>query len=76
MRKIELYKYTEDKKVIITPKKKNETDEPALYRLIADKDKKLKSGDKYSSMVDTYAPDEWKEITKEEYAAIIEQKKE
>lgn len=80
MKIIDLYRYEENGAVIITPNKRNETDTPSRYRLIADEGAVLVNGDTETEVVDVM-PDEvdlWTEVnaetqaTEADYIAALE----
>lgn len=52
MQKVNLYRYEENGTVIVTPNKRNETDEPSRMRLIADENATLTDGTTETIAVD------------------------
>ena len=62
MTTVYLYKYEESDGVIVTPHKRNETDEAYGYRLIADDGYILTDGETETPCVDTHAPEQWDEV--------------
>lgn len=62
MTTVYLYRYEEAAGVVITPNRRNATDEPHGYRLIADDGYILTNGETEAPCVDTHEPDRWDEI--------------
>jgi hypothetical protein len=64
MQKVDLYRYTQNNVVIITPNKRNETDTPSRMRLIADENCILTDGTIETPAVDVMLDevDKWQEI--------------
>lgn len=65
MTTVNLYKYIDGSETIITPNKREESDTPYCYRLIADEGKVLKNGTDETPCVDTHTPSEWMEVPEE-----------
>jgi hypothetical protein len=67
MRKVNLYRYEETDKVIITPNRRNETDTPSRMRLIADENCILTDGTTETEVIDVMLDevDKWHEINAE-----------
>lgn len=67
MQKVNLYRYEETDKVIITLNKRNETDTPSRMRLIADENCILTDGITETPAVDVMLDevDKWQEINAE-----------
>lgn len=67
MEKVNLYRYVEKKAVIITPHRRNETDSPAMVRLVASEGMILTNGSITAEVYDVpfdRVP-EWREIVSE-----------
>ena len=62
MQTINLYRYEQNGLVAITPNKRNETDMPYKYRLIAAEGMLVKKGDIETCAKDTDNPEGWVEI--------------
>jgi hypothetical protein len=67
MQKVNLYRYEEADKVVITPNKRNETDTPSRMRLIADENCILTDGTTERIVIDVMLDDvdKWHEINAE-----------
>jgi hypothetical protein len=67
MQKVNLYRYEENDTVIITPNRRNETDEPSRMRLIADENAILTDGTTETPARDVMLEDvdKWHEINAE-----------
>lgn len=76
MQIIELYRYTQNNVVIITPNKRNETDTPSRMRLIAEENAILTDGTTQTPAVDVMLEDvdKWHEIGGATEATETEQK--
>lgn len=57
-----LYKYETEKGTVITPIPHSESDEPYMYRLIADEGKVLTNGETMTYCIDTHEVEEWEEV--------------
>jgi hypothetical protein len=66
MNVIELFRYKNDGRIIITPNKELDTDAPDKYRLIADEGMELTDGDVVADCIDIPCEriDEWHEVEK------------
>ena len=64
MQKVELYLYNDGKTVVVTPNKRNETDQPSRMRLIADENAILINGEIEALAVDVMLDEVelWREI--------------
>ena len=62
MQTINLYKYIDEDGTVITPNRREESDQPYCYRLIADEGYILTDGEIQTPCVDTHEPEEWYEI--------------
>ena len=64
MQKVELYLYNDGKTVVVTPNKRNETDQPSRMRLIADENAILINGETEALAVDVMLDEVelWREI--------------
>lgn len=67
MRKINLYRYVEDRSIIVTPVQRTSGDAPYKYRLIADEDMVLTDGVNVTECIDVLCKDEakWNETERE-----------
>jgi hypothetical protein len=67
MQKVNLYEYTKNNVVIVTPNKRNETDIPSQMRLIADENAILTDGTTETEVIDVMLEDvgKWHEINAE-----------
>ena len=72
MQTVNLYKYEDPNGVVITPNRRNPTDEPYCFRLIADEGFILTDGTVQTPCVDTHEPELWEEIPYEETNIQIE----
>lgn len=61
MQTVNLYKYVDADGVVITPNKREETDVPYCYRLIADDGYILTDGENETPCIDTHEPEKWTE---------------
>lgn len=62
MKVIDLYRYRDKDANIVTPNKRNNSDVPSLYRLVADEGKTLTDGITQTVCVDTEDIEKWQEI--------------
>ena len=62
MQTVNLYRYVDSDGVVITPNRREETDQPYCYRLIADEGYVLTDGETITLCVDTHEPERWQEI--------------
>lgn len=62
MTTINLYKYIEGASTVITPNKRDESDTPYCYRLVADEGKSITDGTIYAPCVDTHTPENYHEV--------------
>lgn len=71
MQKVELYLYNDGKTVVVTPNKRNETDQPSRMRLIADDNAVLINGETEALAVDVMLDevDLWNEINSTDEAS-------
>lgn len=76
MQKVDLYRYEENGTVIITPNRRNETDEPSRMRLIAEENAILTNGTTETPAVDVMLDevDKWTEINAETEATVTDLK--
>ena len=76
MRKVNLYEYTKNSVIIITPNKRNEIDVPSQMRLIADENCALTDGTREVEVIDVKLDevDKWHEIGGATEATELEQK--
>lgn len=76
MQKVNLYEYTKNNVVIVTPNKRNETDIPSQMRLIADENYILTDGTTETPARDVMLDDvdKWHEIVGTEELSELEQK--
>lgn len=67
MEQIELYRYVDDGKVVVTPVRREDTDAPQKYRLIADEGMELTDGMVTTECIDVLCEDvgTWQEVEKE-----------
>lgn len=77
MQIVNLYRYEENGTVIITPNKRNETDTPSRYRLIADEGAMLTDGTAETEVIDIMLEDVelWQEVitaTEADYINALE----
>ena len=81
MQKVDLYRYEDSNALVITPNKRNETDNPSRMRLIADDGAVLTNGDTETAVVDVTLDEIelWQEIgsgdeatTEDLYTALAE----
>ena len=64
---VNLYRYETEKGIVITPNKREETDEPYMFRVIADEGKLLTDGTNTMPCIDTHTPDIYSEVDDPEY---------
>ena len=64
---VNLYRYETEKGIVITPNKREETDEPHMFRVIADEYKLLTDGTNTMACIDTHTPDIYSEVDDPEY---------
>ena len=67
MQIVELYRYVDGGKSIITPNKRNESDEPYKYRVIAAEGMLAKRGDIEVCAIDTEYSQGWEEVIDKDY---------
>ena len=67
MQTVDLFRYEDADGIAVTPNKRNESDEPYGYRLIADEGYILTDGETGTPCVDTHEPEKWDEIEDENY---------
>lgn len=72
MQKVDLYRYTQNNVVIITPNKRSEADTPNLMRLIADENCTLINGTTEIEVIDVTLDevDRWTEIIKDNLSEL------
>ena len=70
MTTVYLYRYEDQDGIVITPNKRNETDDPYCYRLISDEGYILTDGETLTPCVDTHEPGRYDEIEDETYTQI------
>ena len=78
MQIVNLYRYEENGTVIITPNKRNETDEPSRYRLVADEGAMLTNGAIETEVIDIMLEhvEKWQEVitaTEADYINALEE---
>lgn len=59
---VNLYKYIDGSETIITPNRRDESDTPYCYRLVAEEGKSITDGTISAPCIDTHTPENYREV--------------